>query len=189
MYLGVHTLLDVSVSLIIGFGLVLGMRKLFESEERFKKALPFIVLAATVMSVGLLVFVLLVKDDTTLDPDNFGSALKQACTLLGCTMGLIAVWFVDTRYTDFKTDGKWYAQVIKAAIGFAIVLAIKSGLSTPLKLLFGGNEFAARILRYFLIVVFAGIVWPLTFKWFSNLKIGFLDRFTDFLTKSRNNKK
>ena len=189
MYLGVHTLLDVSVSLIIGFGLVLGMRKLFESEERFKKALPFIVLAATVMSVGLLVFVLLVKGDTTLDPDNFGSALKQACTLLGCTMGLIAVWFVDTRYTDFKTDGKWYAQVIKAAIGFAIVLAIKSGLSTPLKLLFGGNEFAARILRYFLIVVFAGIVWPLTFKWFSNLKIGFLDRFTDFLTKSRNNKK
>ncbi len=189
MYLGVHTLLDVSVSLIIGFGLVLGMRKLFESEERFKKALPFIVLAATVMSVGLLVFVLLVKGDTTLDPDNFGSALKQACTLLGCTMGLIAVWFVDTRYTDFKTDGKWYAQVIKAAIGFAIVLAIKSGLSTPLTLLFGGNEFAARILRYFLIVVFAGIVWPLTFKWFSNLKIGFLDRFTDFLTKSRNNKK
>lgn len=189
MYLGVHTLLDVSVSLIIGFGLVLGMRKLFESEERFKKALPFIVLAATVMSVGLLVFVLLVKGDTTLDPDNFGSALKQACTLLGCTMGLIAVWFVDTRYTDFKTDGKWYAQVIKAAIGFAIVLAIKSGLSTPLTLLFGGNTYAARILRYFLIVVFAGIVWPLTFKWFSNLKIGFLDRFTDFLTKSRNNKK
>ena len=189
MYLGVHTLLDVSVSLIIGFGLVLGMRKLFESEERFKKALPFIVLAATVMSVGLLVFVLLVKGDATLDPDNFGSALKQACTLLGCTMGLIAVWFVDTRYTDFKTDGKWYAQVIKAAIGFAIILAIKSGLSTPLTLLFGGNAFAARILRYFLIVVFAGIVWPLTFKWFSNFKIGFLDRFTDFLTKSRNNKK
>lgn len=189
MYLGVHTLLDVSVSLIIGFGLVLGMRKLFESEGRFKKALPFIVLAATVMSVGLLVFVLLVKGDTTLDPDNFGSALRQACTLLGCTMGLIAVWFVDTRYTDFKTDGKWYAQVIKAAIGFAIVLAIKSGLSTPLTLLFGGNTYAARILRYFLIVVFAGIVWPLTFKWFSNLKIGFLDRFTDFLTKSRNNKK
>lgn len=183
MYLGVHTLLDVSVSLIIGFGLVLGMRKLFESEERFKKALPFIVLAATVISVGLLVFVLLVKGDTTLDPDNFGSALKQACTLLGCTMGLIAVWFVDTRYTDFKTDGKWYAQVIKAAIGFAIVLAIKSGLSTPLTLLFGGNAYAARILRYFLIVVFAGVVWPLTFKWFSNLKIAFLDRFTDFLTK------
>ena len=82
------------------------------------------------------------------------------------------------------TDGKWYAQVIKAVLGFAIVLGIKSGLSTPLTLLFGGNAFAARVLRYFLIVVFAGIVWPLTFKCFSSLRIGFLDKFTNFLTKN-----
>ena len=183
MYLGVHTLLDVSVSLVIGFLLILGMRKFFTSAEKFNKALPYIVIAATVMSVGLLVFVILSKGDVTLNSENYNSALKQACTLFGCTLGLIAVWFVDTRYTDFKTDGKWYAQVIKAVLGFAIVLGIKSGLSTPLTLLFGGNAYAARILRYFLIVVFAGVVWPLTFKWFSNLKIAFLDRFTDFLTK------
>ena len=183
MYLGVHTFLDVSVSLLVGLGLILGMRRLFINEDRFGKALPYIVVAATLMSVGFLVFVLLVKGDTTLDSENYDSALKNSCTLLGCTIGLIAVWFVDTRYTNFKTDGKWYAQVIKAAIGFAVILAIKSGLSSPLTALFGGNAYAARILRYFLIVAFAGAVWPLTFKWFSDLRIGFLDKFTDCLTK------
>ena len=183
MYLGVHTFLDVSVSLLVGLALILFMRRFFTSEERFNKALPFIVLAATVLSVGFLVFVLLVKGDTTLDKDNFESALKNACTLLGCTAGLIAVWFVDTRYTNFKTDGRWYAQVIKAVLGFAIVLAIKSGLSSPLTALFGGNPYAARILRYFLVVAFAGIVWPLTFKWFSNLRIGFLEKFTEAVAK------
>ena len=188
MYLGVHTFLDVSVSLIVGLALILGMRKIFETEEKFNKALPFVVLAATVLSLGFLVFVLLVKGDTTLDPHNYESALKNACTLLGCTAGLIAVWFVDTRYTNFRTDGKWYAQVIKAALGFAIVLGIKSGLSAPLTFVFGGNAFAARIVRYFLIVVFAGIIWPLTFKWFSNLKIGFLDDFTNFILKKAKNK-
>ena len=188
MYLGVHTLLDVSVSLIVGLGLILALRPLFVDEKRFNKALPYIVLAATVLSLGFLAFVLLVKGDTTLDPDNFESALKNSCTLLGCTLGLIAVWFFDTRYTSFKTDGKWYAQVIKAVLGFAIVLGIKSGLSTPLTLLFGGNAFAARVLRYFLIVVFAGVVWPLTFKWFSTLKIDFLDKFTNFLAKKDKNK-
>ena len=185
MYLGVHTFLDVSVSLLVGLGLILGMRALFTSEERFNKALPYIVVAATVLSLGFLVFVLLVRGDSTLDAHNYESALKNACTLLGCTIGLIAVWFVDTRYTNFKTDGRWYAQVIKAVLGFAIILGIKSGLSAPLTLLLGGNAFAARILRYFLIVAFAGIVWPLTFKWFSQLKIGFLERFTNFLTKKR----
>ena len=189
MYLGVHTFLDVSVSLLVGAVLILGMRKIFMSEDRFNKALPYIVIAATALSLGFLVFVLLVKGDATLDSENYESALKNACTLLGCTVGLIAVWKIDTKYTNFKTDGKWYAQVIKAIVGFAIILGIKSGLSAPLTLLFGGNAFAARILRYFLIVVFAGAVWPLTFKWFSGLKIGFLDRFADFLTKSRKNNK
>ena len=188
MYLGVHTFLDVSVSLVVGLALILGMRTLFATEERFNKALPYIVLGATLLSVGFLVFVLLVKGDTTLDPENFESALKNSCTLLGCTIGLIAVWFVDTRYTNFKTDGRWYAQVIKAVLGFAIVLGIKSGLSAPLTLLFGGNAFAARILRYFLIVVFAGIVWPLTFKWFSNLRIGFLEKSTNQTAKIGKNK-
>ena len=183
MYLGVHTLLDVSVSLVVGLLLILGMRKLFIDEGKFNRALPFIVLAATLMSGGFLVFVLLVKGDSTLDAENFESALKNACTLLGCTIGLIVVWFVDTRYTKFETAGRWYAQVIKAVLGFAIVLGIKSGLSAPLTLLFGGNAFAARILRYFLIVVFAGAVWPLTFKWFAGLKIEFFEKITNFFVK------
>ena len=187
MYLGVHTFLDVSVSLLVGLGLILCFRPLFTSEERFNKALPYIVAAATLASVSFLVFVLCVGGDSTLDAENYGSALKNACTLLGCTAGLVAVWFIDTRYTNFKTDGKWYAQVIKAALGFAIVLGIKSGLSTPLTLLFGGNAYVARVVRYFLIVMFAGAVWPLTFKWFATLKIDFLDKLTDRFTKGCKN--
>lgn len=185
MYLGVHTFLDVSVSLVVGLALILGLRSLFTSEERFNKALPYIVVAAVVLSLGFLAFVLAVSKDTTLDPENYASALKNACTLLGCTLGLVLVWFVDTRYTNFETCGRWYAQLIKAILGFAIVMLIKSGLSTPLTLLFGGNAFVARVVRYFLIVVFAGAIWPLTFKWFAKMRIGFLEKFTNFLTKKK----
>ncbi len=187
MYLGVHTFLDVSVSLLVGLALVLCLRPLFVSEERFNKALPYIVVAAVASSLAFLTFVLIIGGDTSLDAENYGSALKNACTLLGCTAGLVVVWFVDTKYTKFETHGRWYAQVIKAALGFAVVLLIKSGLSTPLTLLFGGNAFVARTVRYFLIVVFAGAVWPLTFKWFGGLRIGFLERFTNFLTKKAEN--
>ena len=95
------------------------------------------------------------------------------------------MWVIDTEYIKFKTDGKWYAQVIKAILGLAVILAIKEGLRSPLEAMFGGNEYSARIVRYFLVVLFAGVVWPLTFKWFSRLRIGFLDKFTDFLTKKR----
>ena len=42
MYLGVHTPLDVGVSLLIGAALILAFRPVFASEESFKKAYPFI---------------------------------------------------------------------------------------------------------------------------------------------------
>ena len=183
MYLGVHTFLDVSVSLVVGLALILLLRSLFSSEERFAKAQPYLVAASVVAAFGFLAYVLWVRGDANLDRENYESALKNACTLLGCTVGLVIVWFVDTEYTNFKTDGRWYAQIIKAVIGFAVILGIKSGLSAPLTALFGGNAFIARIFRYLLIVVFAGAIWPLTFKWFARLRIGFLEKFTNLFTK------
>ena len=176
MYLGVHTPLDVGVSLLIALCLVVGLHPLFESEERFKRAFPYIVIGSVILSLGLLTYVLCISGDTTLDAERYASGLKNACTLTGCTVGLILVYFVDTKVTDFKTGARWYAQIIKLAVGLGIVLAIKAGLSKPLTLLFG-NEYVARSVRYFLIVAFAGAVWPLTFEWFGKLRIGALEKF------------
>jgi ATP sulfurylase len=92
-------------------------------------------------------------------------------------VGLVIVWFVDTGYIHFETKAPWYAQIIKAVVGFGIVMLIKEGLKSPLEGLFN-NEYVARIIRYFLIVVFAGAIWPITFKWFSKMRIKALDNFT-----------
>ena len=168
MYLGVHTPLDVVVSLLVALGIILLLRPVFESEENFKKYMPYVVIGSVILSIGFLVYVISLWPDNTLDPHNYQSGLKNACTLLGCTAGLVVVHFVDSKYINFDTKAKWYAQLLKLAIGLGIILAIKSGLSAPLTALFG-NEYVARAVRYFLIVVFAGAVWPLTFKKFAKM--------------------
>ena len=180
MYLGVHTPLDVVTSLLVALGLVVGLRPLFATEQSFKRSMPYVVVGSVILSTAFLVYVLSISGDTTLDPHNYESGLKNACTLLGCTAGLVLVHIIDSRFINFKTDGRWYAQIIKLVLGLVGVLIIKSGLSTPLTLLFG-NEFVARAVRYFLVVAFAGCIWPLTFKWFSNLKIGFMERFSEWI--------
>ena len=53
---------------------------------------------------------------------------------------------------------------------------MKSGLSSPLVALFG-NEFVARAVRYFLVVIMAGVVWPFCFRYLVKIKIPALDRF------------
>ena len=181
MYLGVHTPLDVGVSLLISAVLVGLFFLIFRSEERFRLAFPYIVVSAVALSALYLAFVLFIKDDATLDVHNLESGMKNACTLLGCTAGLVLVYFIDGRFTDFKTEARWYAQIVKVIIGFGAVLLIKEGLRTPLGLLFGGNAYVARAVRYFLVVGFAGAVWPLTFRRFSEWRVGFLEKFSAWL--------
>lgn len=175
MYLGVHTLLDVVVSLIFASVLVIVLHPFFKTEEKFNKSFPYIVVGSVIISFAFLVYVLILSGDKSLDEANYNSGLENACTLLGCILGFIAVYFIDTRFTNFKTEAKWYAQVIKLTVGLLIALGIKLGLSTPLTLFFG-NEYVARTVRYFLIVCFAGILWPLTFGWFSRLDVPALNR-------------
>lgn len=179
MYLGVHTPLDVGVSLLVGLLLVLILRPFFVSEERFKKALPVIVILSVVLSAAYLVFVTVISSDHTLDAENLSSGMKNAYTLFGCTAGLVLVYFVDTKLVKFDTGAAWYAQIIKAVLGFGVILAIKEGLRVPLEFLCLGEVYIARAVRYFLIVLFAGALWPMSFRYFARLRIGALDRLGD----------
>lgn len=167
MYLGVHTPLDVGVSILIGGLLVFGLYPCFKYAGDLKHDMPIIVIASSILSLALLLYVFFYVDGSEVDPDNLHSAMKNASTLFGCTLALIPVYIVD-HFNDFPTEAKWYSQIIKLVVGLGGVIAIKAGLSAPLEELFG-NEFIARGVRYFLIVIFAGLIWPLTFKFFKRL--------------------
>ncbi len=179
MYLGVHTPLDVGVSLVIASALVFFLYPIFETEERFHKFMPYVIVVSSLLALGLFLYSFLMSPEGV-DPVNLKSGMKNSATLLGCTVGLAPVYFLDKYVIRFETDGKWYSQIIKLVLGLGVVLLIKEGLSSPLVALFG-NEYVARAVRYFLIVMFAGVVWPLTFKLFKKLEIKPLDRFATWL--------
>ena len=103
-----------------------------------------------------------------LDAHNYESAVKNGYTFIGCFVGLLIVWFVDEKKLHFTNEAVWWAQILKAVLGLAVVLAVKEGTKGALNAVFG-DEMIARAVRYCLVVVTAGIVWPLTFKWFAKL--------------------
>ena len=173
MYLGVQTPADVCVSLLIAAVLLAVLYPVFSSEERFHRFMPIVAAVSIVLSTGLLLFAFLTPEEG-IEAANLYSARKNASTLFACTLCLLPVYLIDKHYTKFDTKAPWYAQIIKVVVGLGIVLGIKSGLSAPLVALFG-NEFVARGVRYFLIVLFAGILWPMTFKFFAKMRIPALD--------------
>lgn len=165
MYIGVHTPLDVGVAAAMAAVLIFVLKPVILGKN--ERVFPIFLGIMVAVSVAFLCFVELYPFPADIDPHNMASGLKNAYTLLGSLLGLVFVYIVDTRLLHFPTKAVWWAQVIKVAIGLGLVLAVKSGLKTPLEAAFGA--LVGRAVRYFVIVLVAGVGWPLTFRWFAKL--------------------
>lgn len=166
MYIGVHTPQDVLVAAAMAVVFVLLLKKvIMEGGDRAMKILIALLLVA---AVGLLVYVELCISPDEVDAHNLESGMKNAYTMLGCLVGVAIVYLVDSKYLDFSTQAVWWAQILKTVLGLGAVVLVKEALRSPLDGLFCGHM-GARAVRYFLIVIVAGILWPLTFRWFGKL--------------------
>lgn len=172
MYLGVHTPKDVLVSIGIALILIFGLYPIFKKAAEKPKIMYSILFILTAVLLGFLLFVSFYNFPasvyTEVNIHNLLSAQKNAYTLLGCIIGLLVVYTLDLKYIRFVTSAIWWAQILKAVGGIALVLLTKELLRAPLDAIFSGN-LIARTTRYFLIVIVGGALWPLTFKWFSTL--------------------
>ena len=171
MYLGVHTPLDVGVSFVIAAALVLLVYPLMEEADRRPRVLTAMIGVMVLCSAAFIVYLYLRGDTGTTAEDtaNYVSALQNAWKLTGATLGMLAANILDRRYIRFETQAVWWAQIIKLVVGFGLLLAIRAGLKAPLIALCGGAAEIAGGIRYLLVVLFAGCVWPLTFWGFSRL--------------------
>lgn len=165
MYLGVHTPMDVGVSVVIGIILIFALRPLFFKEKG--KYIPWMLGFMTALAVGFLLYVECSPFPGDMDGENLASGMKNAYTLLGALLGMIVVYIVDQKWLHFPIKAVWWAQLLKLVLGIALVLGVKTLLTQPMTSLFG--YYWGRLVRYFLTVVTAGCLWPLTFPWFSSL--------------------
>ena len=108
-------------------------------------------------------FALVPAEAHALGTPVLASGIGNAWKMLGAVAGMTLAWLLDRRYINFETQAVWWVQVIKVAVGMALLLAIKSGLKAPLLALLGHEGLAGGV-RYFLLVLVAGAVWPLVFR-------------------------
>lgn len=163
MYLGVHTPADVGVSLVLAAALVLGLYPLMRRAQEKPRYMGYVLAAMLVVSGAFVVFVETYGFSADTDAENLASGIGNAWKMLGAVAGMTLAWLLDRRYIHFETQAVWWVQVIKVAVGMALLLAIKSGLKAPLLALLGHEGLAGGV-RYFLLVLVAGAVWPLVFR-------------------------
>lgn len=165
MYLGVHTPLDVGVSVAIALVLIFAMKFVMDKVYDTPYGMYIFLGAMLVISVAHLLFVELYSFPADIDAHNYESGLKNAYTLLGALLGMLVSYPLEKKYVNFDISGKWYTQVIKCIVGLALLVGLKELLKLPLEALFPALT-VARAIRYALLVVFAVVIYPSTFKYF-----------------------
>ncbi len=168
MYLGVHTLLDVGVSLLFGTLLVFAFYPIFKLSERKPSVLYVFFSVLLAIGAAFVLFVELWQPPVGMDAENLASGMKNAYTMLGTSAGVLLVFILDTNFIHFETKAVWWAQLLKIIGGMGVAMLVRTLLKAPLLSLTGGHESASAI-RYFLMTMAAGAAWPLTFKFFSRL--------------------
>lgn len=166
MYIGVHTPADVLVGSAMALALVFGLHK--PVLHGGLKAMKILICSMLVMAIALLAYVEFYPFPKDVDVHNLESGVKNAYTMIGCLTGVAIVYLAERKYVNFTTKAIWWAQILKVVCGLLLVLAVKEGLRVPLEAVFAGHM-AARAVRYFLIVVVGGFLWPMTFCRFSKL--------------------
>ena len=165
MYVGVHTPADVLVGSGMALVMIFAFRPLMLRGNRNRIQATF--MGLFLLSLAYLLYVELLVDPSAVDPHNYESAVKNAYTFLGCFAGVIIVFIADEDKFHFDTKAVWWAQILKAILGLAVVLAVKEGLRPVLEMFL--PVMPARAVRYCIIVLVAGILWPMSFRFFAKL--------------------
>ena len=167
MYVGVHTPADVLTAAACALLLIIAFKRpvLSGTVKQMKLAIGVVM----AMAVMFLIYVELWQFPQDMDMHNLTSGYKNAYTMMGCMIGVAIVYVADLKWINFSKEAKWWIQIIKVIAGLGLVLAVKEGLRIPLEMIL--PVYPARAVRYFLIVITAGAVWPMSFQYLSKIGV------------------
>lgn len=164
MYLGVHTPLDVGVSVVIATVLVFVMHPFFRDLEQKPGKAIRILLVLVAVNVVFLIYASCWPFPADADPEQLAHGVSNAAKLTGALAGMAIGCWIDEKKTRFSPKATVLGQICKIVLGLALVMAIKEGLKPLL-----GSGMWSGVIRYGLITVFAAGIWPMTFPMFAKL--------------------
>ncbi len=164
LYLGVHFLSDVLVSLVITAMLVIVVSKALDLAENNNLSEIILNIGLIALATALLIYC---RYSSNGEPEA-QTALKTAYTFIGVATAVVVSRFIDKHYTHFSVKAPLPVQVCKVVAGAALTLLIRLGLKYGFEAL-GLSGYILDSFRYFAVAFFAVGVWPATFKFWVKL--------------------
>jgi len=157
MYLGVHYLSDVVASLVITFAILFIAMKVIASESVCKTRELLISGFIALCAIATIIFAVILYHNGTTEASQLRDSTRGAGAAIGFAIGM----FVERVYIRFSVKSKsilWH--IIKVVLGIGGTLAIQEGVR------FIGTGLVIDAVRYFLMVTWITLAYPLIIKRF-----------------------
>lgn len=154
MYLGVHTPKDVLTSFFLSIGCTLVCYVLFYRKEAAAGREALISLLMAVMSAALALYAAVLYQNSTITLHYAQDCIKAS----GAGMAFALGYYVEQKYIRFSPPAKTRQKVLRLAVGLAVALLLQTGLKPII-----GESLPASFLRYFLVVAWALMFYPVLF--------------------------
>lgn len=170
MYLGVHTPMDVGVSLIIATVLIFVFYPIMRRAADNPKIMYLLLGAMLALSFAFVLYANLTSF-SSVDAESWENVIegrKNSYTLFGALLGFCVAYPIERKYVRFSEKAVWWVQILKLGGGLAGLLAVKEGLKALFQAV-GFTWLSANAIRYSVMVLFAALVWPLVFPHLNRL--------------------
>lgn len=164
LYLGVHTPQDVIVGALLSIALVALFGLIFKFAGKTPKTMRILLAVTSLLFIIQALYLTFTLD---LADERLLSGVKTTYKMLGCILGMFVVYEIDLKFINYEVKAPLFTQIVKVALGLAITLGVKE--ICYLIFSFIPFEPLSRLCSYFVMVIFAGLVWPLTFPLINKL--------------------
>ena len=163
MYLGVHYPTDVAVGLLCGLVLVFALYPVFDKSDRDPQGMMLVLGAAAALTLAAALYVEYRYWPGDTDLSNLISAVHTLFMVFGCLAAVLIGAPIERKWIRFDVRAPWWAQLLKAALGLALLVALRDLLGSLLTAAFGGRPIVTAA-YYGGMVLFGLTVWPLIFS-------------------------
>ena len=167
-YLGVHSVLDVIFAIIFTLIVLFIFSKLFDKLDNNPNLDIIISVVGIIISILVVIFAMV--KSYPLDYDAAGKLIVDPVILTidtfkyaGFAVGIFFSWPIERRFIKFTTDGTLETKVLRFICGF---IGLQFIINVILPLI--GETHLGGFLQYFILMVFAIIIYPIIFKFFES---------------------
>lgn len=154
MYLGVHTPKDVLTSFFLSIGCTILCYILFYQKEAAAGREALISLIMAVMSIALVLYATVLYRSSTIELPYAQDCIKAS----GAGMAFALGYYAEQKHIRFSPPAGTGKKAVRLVIGLVVALLLQTGLKPLI-----GESLPASFLRYFLVVAWAIIIYPLLF--------------------------